>query len=164
MKFILRNWIALLFILSLIAIISALIAEYFFDLAPCKMCLKQRHPYYAIIIIILFSYFFRQIKNILLFILSEFAILYGLFYSIWHVGIEQKVLSGPASCSGTLSNTNSIQNLKEQIINQAIVSCSDISWTIIGLSAATINSILLLFILIFNSIYILKNFYGPKKI
>ena len=89
----------------------------------------------VLIIIILFSYFFRQIKNILLFILSEFAILYGLFYSIWHVGIEQKVLSGPASCSGTLSNTNSIQNLKEQISNQPIVNCTDISWTILGLSA-----------------------------
>lgn len=164
MKFILKNWVALLFILSLIAIISALIAEYFFDLIPCKMCLKQRYPYYAIIIIILFSYFFRQIKNILLFILSEFAILYGLFYSIWHVGIEQKVLSGPASCSGTLSNTNSIQNLKEQISNQPIVNCTDISWTMLGLSAATINSILLLLILIFNSIYILQNFYGTKKI
>ena len=164
MKFILKNWVALLFILSLIAIISALIAEYFFDLIPCKMCLKQRYPYYAIIIIILFSYFFRQIKNILLFILSEFAILYGLFYSIWHVGIEQKVLSGPASRSGTLSNTNSIQNLKEQISNQPIVNCTDISWTMLGLSAATINSILLLLILIINSIYIVKKFYAQKKI
>lgn len=164
MKFILKRWVALLLILSLIATISALIAEYLFDLAPCKMCLKQRYPYYAIIILILFFYFFRQIKNILLFILSELAILYGLFYSIWHVGIEQKVLPGPASCSGILSKTNSIQNLKEQINNQSIVNCTDISWTILSLSAATINSILLLLILIFNSIYILQNFYGQKKI
>ena len=59
MKFILKNWVALLFILSLVAIISALIAEYFFDLAPCKMCLKQRYPYYTIILLTLFFYFFK---------------------------------------------------------------------------------------------------------
>ena len=164
MNRLLNNWLFLLFTLSLIALISALTAEFFFDLAPCKMCLKQRHPYYAIILFILLFYFFRSVKNIWLFILSEFAILYGLFYSIWHIGIEQNVLPGPASCSGTLSKTNSIQSLKEQINNQPMVNCTDITWSILGLSAATINSILLLLILIFNSIYILQNFYGAKKI
>ena len=34
-----------------IAIVIALSAEYFFNLAPCNMCLKQRHPYYLIILI-----------------------------------------------------------------------------------------------------------------
>ena len=164
MNYILKNWLILLFTLSIIALISALSAEYFFDLAPCKMCLKQRHPYYAIITVLIFFYFFRKINTILLFILTESSILYGLFYSVWHIGIEQKILQGPISCSGILSQTNSIQDLKNQISNQSIVSCADISWTILGLSAATINSILLLLILIFNSIYILKIFYDQKKI
>ena len=164
MNYIIKNWIILLFILSFIALISALSAEYFFDLAPCKMCLKQRHPYYAIIMLLIFFYFFRKLNNIYLFTLIELSILYGLFYAIWHVGIEQKILRGPSSCSGILSQTDSIQNLKNQINNQSIMSCADISWTILGLSAATINSILLLLILILNSIYILKRFYGQKKI
>ena len=164
MNRILNNWLGIIFTLSFVAIISALIAEYFFNLIPCKMCLKQRYPYYAIILLITFFYFFPKFKNIWLYILIELAIIYGLFYSIWHVGIEQKILTGPASCSGTLLKTNSIQNLKEQINNQAIVSCADINWIIFGLSAATINSILLLFILIFNSIYLIQNFYDQKKI
>ena len=164
MNLIIKNWLILLFTISLIAIISALTAEYFFDLAPCKMCLKQRYSYYAIIILILFFYFFGKINNIFLFILIELSILYGLFYAIWHVGIEQKILKGPASCSGELSNTNSIENLKEQINNQSIINCNDITWSILNLSAATINSILLLLILIINSIYIVKKFYAQKKI
>ena len=164
MNSIINRWVILLFIISSTALISAMIAEFIFDLTPCKMCLKQRHPYYAIIIITILFYLFKKIKNILLFILFEFAILYGLFYSIWHVGIEKKILSGPASCSGILKNTTSIQNLKEQITSQAIVNCTDITWTILSFSAATINSILLLLILIFNSIYLVKNFYGSKKI
>ena len=99
-----------------------------------------------------------------MFILIELSILYGLFYAIWHVGIEQKILKGPASCSGELSNTNSIENLKEQINNQSIINCNDVTWSILNLSAATINSILLLLILIINSIYIVKKFYAQKKI
>ena len=160
---ILKNWLIILFILSIIAITSALVAEFFFDLAPCKMCLKQRHPYYIIIFLVILSYIFRQTKNILLYIFIQIALLYGFFYAVWHVGIEQKIFLGPVSCSGTLSQTNSIQNLKQQITNQAIVNCSEITWAVFGLSAATLNALLLLFFLIFNTIFIVQYFYDTKK-
>ena len=163
MNLILKNWLGLFFLLSIFAIGSALVAEHFFNLAPCKMCLKQRHAYYAIIPLIGIFYFFNQKNNIWLHILNEVAILYGLFYALWHVGIEKNILQGPTSCSGILSKTNSLQNLKEQISNQAIVSCSDVSWSILGFSAASINSLLLLFILTFNTIFIVNNFYEAKK-
>jgi disulfide bond formation protein DsbB len=163
MNLILKNWLGLFFLLSIFAIGSALVAEHFFNLAPCKMCLKQRHTYYAIIPLISVFYFFNQKNNIWLHILNEVAILYGLFYALWHVGIEKNILQGPTSCSGILSKTNSLQNLKEQISNQAIVSCSDVSWSILGFSAASINSLLLLFILTFNTIFIVSNFYEAKK-
>ncbi|MDC0194724.1 disulfide bond formation protein B [Alphaproteobacteria bacterium] len=160
MSIIFNYWIKIIFLLSIIAIGSALIAEYFFDLAPCEMCLKQRHPYYAIITLIIIFYFFNLTKKIYLLILFEVSIIYGLFYSLWHVGVEKKILAGPESCSGTLSKLNTLKSLKEQITNQAIVSCTDITWTILSLSAASTNSLLLLFILIFNSIFIVRKFYG----
>ena len=119
-----RHWIGILFSISLLAIASALIAEHLFDLAPCKMCLKQRHPYYAIIIMVTLFYLFRKSLSLWLYLLSHAAILYGLFYAAWHVGIEQKILFGPASCSGILNQTNSIESLKQQIENQAIINCS----------------------------------------
>jgi len=160
---IINNWLNILFILSVIAITSALVAEFIFDLVPCKMCLKQRHPYYIIIFLVILSYIFRQTKNIWLFIFNQIALLYGFFYAVWHVGIEQKILPGPTSCSGTLSQTNSIQNLKQQITNQDIVNCSEITWAVFSLSAATLNTLFLLFLLIFNTIFIVQNFYGTKK-
>ena len=158
-----NNWLNILFVLSIIAITSAFIAEFFFDLAPCKMCLKQRHSYYAIIFLVILFYIFRHTKNIWLFIFSQIALLYGFFYAVWHVGIEQKILPGPASCSGILSQTNSIQNLKQQITNQAIINCSEITWAVFGLSAATLNALLLLFLLFFNTIFIVQYFYDAKK-
>ena len=53
---IIRYWLSILFILSIITITSVLIAEHVFKLFPCKMCLKQRHTYYVIIAIGIVSY------------------------------------------------------------------------------------------------------------
>ena len=43
------------------------------------------------------------------------ASLYGIFYSVWHVGVENKILKGPAGCSTNLSISSSTGELKEQI-------------------------------------------------
>ena len=158
-----RNWSIILIIISSIAIISALIAEYLFNLAPCEMCLKQRYPYYAIIILLIIFYIFKKFNNFLFLFLIETCILYGLFYSIWHVGIEQGLLEGPASCSGFLEQTDSIVELKKQITNKPIINCSEVIWTILGFSAATINTIILSFIFIFNTIFMIKYYNGFKK-
>ena len=163
MKIIYQNWTRLIFLLSLIAVSSALIAEIIFNLAPCKMCLYQRNPYYFIIGIILFFYFLKKIESIWLYLFIEIAILYGIFYSAWHVGIEQNIFKGPSGCSSILNEASSTKDLKDQILNQDIISCSEISWTMLGLSAATINLILMIFFIYFNTIYIYRKLYGQEK-
>ena len=151
-----RHWGFILFFLCVVAISIALIAEYFFHILPCKMCLNQRYPYYFIISIFIVFYFINKTSNIWLYVLTELAVIYGLFYSVWHVGIEQNLLSGPSNCSGKLEEASSVSNLKEQILNQAVINCNEISWSILGLSAATLNSLLLFLLLLFNTIFIFK--------
>ena len=75
---------------------------------------------------------------------------------MWHVGIEQNLLTGPASCSGKFTEVSSVSDLKEQILNHEIISCNEISWSILGLSAATLNLLLLFLLLLFNTIFIFK--------
>ena len=156
-----RYWFWVISILSMLAISSALIAEYIFNLEPCSMCLKQRYPYYFILVLFVLFLIINQFSRIWFYLGVQLASVYGLFYSIWHVGIEQKILSGPASCSGGLSISESVENLKEQIIGKAVINCEDILWSIYGISAATINTFLLLLIFILNAIYILK--YNASK-
>ena len=162
MKIIQNYWFVIILIISLIAISSALIAEYIFYLIPCKMCLYQRHTYYFIILLILVLYFFKRINPIWIYFLSEIAFLYGIFFTIWHIGIEQKLLSGPEGCVASINNATSTEDLKKQILNKEVVSCDEVIWTIFGLSAATINLILLILILFFNSFFIYKYFYAKK--
>ena len=163
MNYIIRNWAVIIFSLCIVAISSALIAEYIFHILPCQMCLNQRYPYYFIISIFIVFYFINKTSSIWLYIFTELAVLYGLFYSVWHVGIEQNFLTGPSSCSGKLEEEVSVSDLKEQILNQAIISCNEISWSMLGLSAATLNSFLLFLLLLFNTIFISKMYNNEEE-
>ena len=159
---ILKHWNYVLLLVSSISILSALIAEYFFNLQPCELCLKQRHPYYFIIVFIIINFLIPFSKKIFIFLLIQLSSLYGLFYAVWHVGVENKFLQGPSGCSAGLDISSNTVDLKEQILSKQVISCDEIVWSIFGLSAASINTIILLVIFIFNAIYIYK-YYGTKK-
>ena len=157
-----KYWFYLVTLFSVVAIASALIAEYYFDLQPCAMCLKQREPYYIIIAGFILVMILKWQDKIWFYVGVQIVSIYGLFYSLWHVGIENKILAGPSSCSGGLNISTNTSSLKEQIISKAVINCEEVAWSIFGLSAATMNSLLLFLIFIINAIYIV-NIYGIKK-
>ena len=163
---IIRNWTKLLFVISFISISSALIAEYFFNLQPCELCLKQRHPYYLILICLVFIFLLKKLNKIWFYLIIQSASIYGLFYSIWHVGVENKILKGPAGCSAMLTSSENAADLKAQILSKQVISCDEVIWSFFGISAASINTLVLLVIFIFNAIYLYRNngFKKEKKI
>ena len=157
-----KYWFYLITLFSVVALASALIAEYYFDLQPCAMCLKQREPYYVIIAGFILVMILKGQDKIWFYVGVQIVSIYGLFYSLWHVGIENKILAGPSSCSGGLNISTNTSSLKEQIISKAVINCEEVAWSIFGLSAATMNSLLLFLIFIINAIYVV-NIYGIKK-
>ena len=48
-----KNYLQILFILSVLALASALIIEYIFGYQPCNLCIIERFPY-ALAIVILY--------------------------------------------------------------------------------------------------------------
>ena len=140
MMIIKKNWILIVLTISLLAVAFALTAEYIFKIYPCQMCLYQRYPYYAIIIIS-FLFLYNKWSQIIFLWISLILFIFGLFVSLWHVGIEQKILPALSSCEGKISSTQSITDLKNQILNQSVASCDEISWKILGISAASVNSL-----------------------
>ena len=157
-----KNWYILILLISLISISTAFVAEFIFYLEPCKLCLKQRHPYYFMIFISILITFVPVSYKLLGYLLIQLSTIYGLFYAIWHVGVENNLLSGPSGCSAGLEISENISNLKEQILSKQIISCDEVIWSFFGISAASINTIVLLFIFIINAIYIYIH-YGQKK-
>ena len=160
---ILKHWNSLLIIISLIAISSALIAEYIYGLQPCELCLKQRHPYYLIILVALIIFFIPNLYKLLMYVLVQLATIYGIFYSIWHVGVEKKLFQGPTGCSTGLSKSSNTADLKEQIFSNSVISCDEVIWSFFGISAASLNTIVLLFIFIINGLYIYSNYAKKEK-
>ena len=163
MNIIKKYWAVIILLFSSIAILSALVAEYVFNIQPCQMCLYQRYPYYILIFFSIIYIVSKKFPLILYYWFSALFFIMGLFFSAWHVGIEQKILPGLPGCTTTIPTSQSLKDLKDQIINQNIITCDEVTWSIMGLSAATINFLLLIFLLFINTIFLVQFHYDKKK-
>ena len=133
----------LIFILFFIfiAIITAYFIQYSLGYQPCKLCIYERFPYIVSIILLIAILLNPKYQKITLLILS-IVFLCGAFLSFYHFGIEQGFFIESFVCeSKSLLKSLSKEQLLEQL-KQNNVSCKDISFTILGLSLATINMVL----------------------
>ena len=141
-----KSYLNLIFVVSLISIISAYFIEYVLGFQPCNLCLIQRIPYGLGLILIILNY--SLIKNERFIILMLILIfVFSLIISFYHFGIEQGFFEESAVCG--LKNASNLIS-KEEILEQLqtkTISCKDVTFRIFGLSLTSIN-ILLSFILI----------------
>ena len=157
-----NNWAPIILIISFFVITIALIAEHIYFLIPCKMCLYERYTYYALIIISLIFIVSKNQNNAIYYFLVEIFLLMGIVLSLWHLGIENHIISGPQGCSAAIENINSKEDLENFILNRPIASCNEINWKLLGISIVMYNSLLQIVLLIFNTIY-LTRFNEDKK-
>ena len=138
-------FLIIIFAVISLAIISALIIQYWLDHEPCKLCLYQRIPYFLAILLIIKIFFFKKYEKITLLILSLIFI-GSAALAFYHFGIEQGFFNESLACrTPDVSKTLSKQQLME-LLKQNSVSCKDASFKILGLSLATINTIFSLFL------------------
>ena len=141
------NNIFLIVILTIIslAIMSALIIQFRLGHEPCKLCLYERIPYFLSILLITKILFFKKYVKITFLILS-LVFASSSVLAFYHFGIEQGFYSESLICKiEDLSEILSKEQLLEQL-KQNSVSCKDVSFRILGLSLAAINTIFSLFV------------------
>ena len=145
--------IVILFFVSLV-LISAFVIEYGLGHQPCNLCLYERIPYILSILLIIKILFFKKYEKITLFILFLIFIASAVL-AFYHFGIEQGFFSESFVCKvGDLSGTLSKEQLLEQL-NKNSISCKDVSFRVLGLSLATINTILSIMLsVIFLKLYL----------
>ena len=154
------NNVLLIFILAIISltIISALIIQYWLGHQPCKLCIYERIPYFLSILLLIKILLFKKYEKITLFILFLIFIASAVL-AFYHFGIEQGFFSESFVCkAGDLSGTLSKEQLLEQL-NKYNISCKDVSFRVLGLSLATINTILSIIL----SVIFLKLFLNYAK-
>ncbi len=103
-----RKLFLTLLIFKALIILSAIYIEYILKVPACNLCLYQRIPYY-LSILILFYIVLNKSTNIILIISLAILMFVNIVLSIYHVGVEQQIISEPMLCR---SNSN-IQNVDQ---------------------------------------------------
>ncbi|MDC0915848.1 disulfide bond formation protein B [Candidatus Pelagibacter sp.] len=137
--------IKLIFLISVIALVSAFFIEYVLGHQPCNLCILERIPYLLAIIIILLNFKFSHYKKFFILLLS-IIFLAGAIISLYHLGIEQGFIQESLVCD-LKSGSNLLS--KEEILKQLQeknVSCKDVTFKIFGLSLTSYNILISLLI------------------
>ena len=137
--------IKLIFLISVIALVSAFFIEYVLGHQPCNLCILERIPYLLAIIIILLNFKFSHYEKFFILLLS-IIFLTGTIISLYHLGIEQGFIQESLVCD-LKSSSNLL--LKEEILKQLQeknVSCKDVTFKIFGLSLTSYNILISLLI------------------
>ena len=120
------------------------IAEYGFGLQPCYLCLWQRGPYYAVLIITLGALMLRSRDKIIIpaLVLAALAFVIGLGIAVFHSGVERHWWAGTEQCALRPLNGSTELSLREQLLQTPVARCDQISWSLFGLSMTNYNALL----------------------
>ena len=132
----LARWIALLLPLALLG--GAMGLQYFGGLIPCEMCLWQRWPHAAAILLagLAFTAPATSSRARTLTLLAALAIAVSGAIGVYHAGVEAKVFEGVTTCTANRATT------LEDILKTPLVRCDQVQWSVLGVSMAGWNAIL----------------------
>ena len=154
-KNILQNRILSITSLCLLTIVFAYIVEIFAKVPPCKLCIYQRIPY---LIIIFLGFAFLIFKKEIIFIYLSLLIFFiNFFISIFHSLVERGFVNYSSSCTSNNNNFEDIESLRQSLENTPIAKCDEIIFSVMGLSLANINLIVLTLLIIINILFIVRN-------
>tara|TARA_B100001057_G_scaffold473249_1_gene537461 strand:+ start:462 stop:938 length:477 start_codon:yes stop_codon:yes gene_type:complete len=141
---------------SILSLSIAYFIQYVLGHKPCNLCIIERIPYIAAIILISLIFILNKYQKIISSLILIFFF-FGALVSFYHYGIEQGFLSESFICDLSSSLPKNKEELLNQLKKTDIVSCKDVTFRFFGLSLATINTIISL-ILSGIMIKIIKNY------
>lgn len=120
-------------------LLGALAFQYIGGLAPCVLCIWQRWPHLAALIL---AAVFLWRGGSVWAVLAGLAALSSAGIGVFHVGVEQGWWQGLAQCSvNTLANVSTADLLNTDITVGAPAACDKVAWSMFGISMAGYNVI-----------------------
>ena len=141
---------------SILTLSIAYFIQYVLGHKPCNLCIIERIPYIAAIILISLIFMLNRYQKIISSLILIFFI-FGAVVSFYHFGIEQGFFSESLVCDLGNSQPLNKEDLLNQLKKTEIVSCKDVTFRFLGLSLATINTVISL-ILSGIVIKVIKNY------
>ncbi|MBT0956834.1 disulfide bond formation protein B [Alphaproteobacteria bacterium KMM 3653] len=117
--------------------------QHFGGLEPCKMCIWQRWPHGAAVIL---GVLVLAGAPRLFISLGAMAALTTAAIGLYHTGVEKGWWEGPTSCSGTGNGLSGLSgaDLLSTEIAKPLVMCDQVVWDFLGLSMASWNALIAL--------------------
>ena len=133
----------IIILFSTAALIAAFAFEYIGGLKPCSLCIYQRIPHGLAIALCIVTLVFKLSPPsvVWIFIILALTFLVGAGIALFHVGVEQQFWSGTQGCGSNIEAT-SVEAFRLKLLQQPIVRCDEIAWSLFGVSMAGYNLIL----------------------
>ena len=126
---------------SILSLSIAYFIQYTLDHKPCNLCLIERIPYIAAVILISLIFILNKFQKVISILILIFFV-FGALVSFYHFGIEQGFFNESLVCDLGNSGTLNKEDLLNQLKKVQIVSCKEVTFRFLGLSLATINTII----------------------
>ncbi|WP_095589647.1 disulfide bond formation protein B [Actibacterium ureilyticum] len=125
---------------SALLLAGAFAFQHLGGLAPCAMCLWQRWPHAAAVLIGIVALMLRGPALPLLGALAA-AVTSGL--GIYHTGVERDWWEGPSSCTSSGPGLSGLSGSDLLSVDTApqLVLCDQVAWEMLGLSMASWNAL-----------------------
>ncbi|MEQ8369805.1 MAG: disulfide bond formation protein B [Alphaproteobacteria bacterium] len=135
----------LLLALSSLSLLGGAFAfEIFGGLDPCPLCLWQRWPHGAVIILALGAFLLdrsgRRTAAAVVLLAAGGVLAAGVGIAFFHVGVEQGWWPGLAACTAAPAGAT-VEELAQALASQP-ASCDQVAWSLLGLSMAAYNGLL----------------------
>ena len=113
-------------------------------LAPCELCLWQRGPHYAVLVVALVTVSFAgrlsRTGLVVLTALIGLGWLASAAIAGFHVGVEQHWWEGLQACGGGgIDAGANFEDLKAAILSAPVIRCDEVPWSLFGISLAGYN-------------------------
>jgi disulfide bond formation protein DsbB len=117
--------------------------EHIGGLAPCELCYWQRYAYFAAIPLAALAAGLAAARGAaaarLPLLAAALALFAGMGVAFYHVGVEQLWWPGPDACAAPDLGSG---NILDAIMNQGLVRCDQVPWSLFGISMAGYNLLL----------------------
>jgi disulfide bond formation protein DsbB len=122
-------------------LLGAFAFQYLGGLAPCPLCLWQRWPHAAAVVLALLALAIPGGR--LLPLLGILAALTTAGIGAYHTGVERLWWAGPGTCSaGSIAGVDVADLLDPTKAVAPVVRCDEVAWQMLGLSMASWNVVL----------------------
>jgi disulfide bond formation protein DsbB len=134
---------ALLLAASVGVLGTAFLFQHVGGLEPCILCIYERYPYGAAILLSGLALIFARRTGIVRLLVGATGAVFiaSVVLALYHVGVEQEIFVGPTGCQSPVGHVESLEELRDLIVNRPIVRCDKPAWIFLGLSMAAWNAV-----------------------